>query len=130
MSEPAKSQPDLQGIYPRIEVGEGGVRDVHEPKLGAKVVFATQKVQAQGAAGREVYPRSTGGHIVIREECAASEFEVGNDFAGLRKIPFKREGIQPEAIRGAEFLDHNEDGHYIHRVFELTAQKSWANWRG
>ncbi len=103
---------------------------MHEAKLGAKVVFASQKVQPQRAAGREIDTGSAGRHVVICEERAASEFEVGNDFAGLCKIPFKREGIQSEAIRSAEFLDHHENRYYIHRVFELTAQESGADWRG
>ena len=98
--------------------------------FGVEIIFAPQKVQPQRAARREIYPRSAGRHIVIREECAASEFEVGNNLAGLCKIPFQREGIQPEAISVVRFLNHQEDGYYIDREFELAAQKAWADRSG
>lgn len=103
---------------------------MHEAKLRVEIIFAAQKVQPQRAARGEIYPRSAGRHIVIREKCAASEFEIGNNLSRLCKIPFQREGIQPEAIGIVKFLDHQEDGDYIHREFELTAQKAWADRSG
>jgi len=128
--EAAKTQAELERVNPRIQIGKRGVGNVHEAKLGAPIVFAFKKVQAQRAARREIYARSAGRHVVIREERAASEFEIGNDLAGLCKIPFQREGIQSEAISGAATLNYHEHGHHIHRVFELPAQKAWAVRRG
>src|SRR5580700_4408439 len=94
--EAAKTQTELQRVNPGIQIGKRGVRNVHEAKLGTPIVFAFEKVQAQRATRREIYARSAGRHIVIREERAASEFEIGNDLAGPCKIPFQREGIQAE----------------------------------
>src|SRR5208282_4960636 len=129
MGETAEAQAQLERVNSRIQIGERGVGNVHEAKLGAHVVLASKKVQAQRAARREVYARSPRRHVVIREKSAASEFEIGNDLAGLSEIPFQRERIQPEAIRRATALNYHEDGHDIHRVFELTAQKSRAHRR-
>ena len=104
-SEAAKTQTKLQRVNPGIQIGKRGVRNVRKAKLGAPIVFAFKKVQAQRAARREIYARSAGRHVVICEQRAASEFEIGNDLAGLSKIPFQREGIQPEAIGGAARLN-------------------------
>src|SRR5208282_4267038 len=87
MSESPKPQPQLQRIYPGIQVGKRGIRNVHEAKFSAQIVLAAQKMQAQCAARCEVYPRSAGRHIVIREERAPTELEVGNDLARFCKIP-------------------------------------------
>jgi len=128
MGESPEAHPQLQRIYPGIQVRKRGIRNMHETKLRVEIIFAPQKVQPQRPARSEIHTRSAGRHIVIREKCAASEFEVGNDLARLCEIPFQREGIQPEAKGVVNFLDHQEDGNYIHRVFELAAQKAWANW--
>ena len=79
MGESPEAYPHLQRIYPRVQVGKRGVRDMHEAKLRVEIIFAAQKVQPQRAARGEIYPRSAGRHIVIREKCAASEFEIGNN---------------------------------------------------
>jgi len=127
MGKSPEAYPHLKRIYPRIEVGKRGIRNVHETKLRVEIIFASQKVQTQRAASGEIHTRSAGRHIIIREKCAASEFEVGNNLARLCEIPFQREGIQPEAISVVIFLDHQEDGYYIHSEFELAAQKARAD---
>ena len=130
MGESPEAYPHLQRIYPGVQVGKRCIRNVHETKLRVEIIFATQKVQTKRATRSEIYTRSAGRHIIIREKCAASEFEVGNNLARLCEIPFQREGIQPEAISVVIFLDHQEDGNYIHREFELAAQKAWADRSG
>lgn len=89
----AEADSKLKRIDPGVEIAEAGVRNMHEAKLNAPIVLALKKVQAKRAAGREIYARSAGRHIGIGEESAASKFEVGNYFAGLRKVPFERERI-------------------------------------
>ena len=121
MRESPKAQTKLESVNARIQVGERGVRNVHEAKLSAPIVFASQKVHPQCAARGEIYTRRAGRHIVVRKKCSAPEFDVRNDPTRLCKIPFQGEGIQPEAVGGAAPLNHHENGHDIHRVFELAA---------
>ncbi len=52
----AEADSKLKRIDPGVEIAEAGVRNMHEAKLGTDVVFAAQKVEAQRAARREVYP--------------------------------------------------------------------------
>ena len=124
MGEPAKAQPQLERVNSRIQAGEAGVRNMHEADLCAPVVLASQEVQAERAARREVYMGSAGRHVIIREKRAATEFEIGNDLSRLREIPFQREGIQTESVGSSSALNHQEDRHDIHRIFELSAQKA------
>src|SRR5271170_2174617 len=100
---------------------------MHKAKLGAPIVFAAEKMQSQSAARRKVDLRSAWRHLGVGEQCSAAKLEIGNDFARLCKIPFKRERIEAETVRRLAALDHYKGGHNVHRVFELTLQEAGAD---
>src|SRR4249920_283172 len=128
MGEATEAQPQLERIDPRIQVCERGVGYMHEAKLRAPVVLAAQEMQTQRAARGEIYVRGAGGHVNVCEERATAEFEIRNDLTRLPEIPFQSEGIQAKTIRRTTVLDHQKNRDDIHRVFELAAQESRANW--
>ena len=54
LAEAAEAQAELNGVDAGIQIGHSRVRNVHEAHFRADIVFATQEVHAQSAAGGEI----------------------------------------------------------------------------
>jgi hypothetical protein len=88
MGEAAEAEANLNGIDSGIGSGKAGIGDVHEPNLGAPVIFGPQKVRPDRAAGGEIHARRSRRHLVVGEQRAAADVEVRRDIVVLDEIPF------------------------------------------
>ena len=70
-------QPYLHGVYSRIQVCQPCVRDVHVAQFEAHVVARAKDVYPEGGLIGEVHRVGAGGDVVIGEEGATAQFQVG-----------------------------------------------------
>ena len=130
LAEKTEAQTELNGIDARIQRGKPSIRNMHVAYFRADVVPATQEVEAQGAASREIDARCAFWHLCIGKESAAADFEIGDD-AGVRvQRPFEGERVYANAVGGVRFLNDQEYRNGVHRVFQAAAEGTWSVWRG
>src|SRR5579859_1658291 len=111
--EAAETNAQLQGVDARVQVGDAGVRNVHESEFRAPIVFALRYMEAQGPAGSEIDVRRTRWDFDVREQRAAAQFEIRNNFSEPGEIPFQSEGVQAHAKRRVRFLGNDKSRHGV-----------------
>ena len=127
LGEAAEAETYLNGVNAGIRSGEAGVRDVHEADLGAPIVLTLQEVSADGAASGEIDARRTWRRLIIGEERAAAQVDVGRDVVVLDEIPLQREGIQAESVGGPGFLDQPENWDDIDGILEASTKRTGSD---
>ena len=124
LAEPAETETQLDRVDTRIGSRQAGIRNVHEAELGAQVVLAAQKMHTDGAAAREIDPRSSRRNLRVGEKRAAANFEIGNDAPARIERPFKCEWIHGNPIGGILLLKNQEGRHGFNGIFQAASEKA------
>jgi len=124
VEEPSHTESNLDRINPRIRESQSRVRDVQVAQFHAPVIFRAEDVCAQRGGGREVHGVGVGGDVVVSEEGASAEFEVGREAAAANEIPLEAERVESQAVGSIGGLEDEKHGNGIHGVFETSAKKA------
>ena len=79
---------------------------------------------AEGGRGREVYFAGEGGNVVVGEQDATSQFEIGRKAAMALEVPLEAEGIEAHTIGGIGGLENQEHRHGVNCIFEASAKNA------
>ena len=118
------SQPHLHAVDPWIRRRQARIRNVQVAQFQAQVVFRAEEVRAEGGLRGEVHRVGAGGDIVVREERAAAEFEIGRETPMTFEVPLEPERIKAYAIGGVSGLEDEEDRDPVHRILKPSAEKT------
>src|ERR1017187_4492878 len=122
--ELSNSQPHLHGVNSWIGRGQACVRDVHVTQFKTDIVFRAKDVHAKRGMVSEVHGVGAGGDVVVGEERAAAEVEVGLKSAVTFEVPLEAERVEAHAVRGVGGLEDEEDGDGVDRIFKPSAEKA------
>src|ERR1700722_4524907 len=81
-------------------------------------------MRAQRGGGGEVYGVGVSGDVVVGEEGAAGEFEIGREAAMANEIPLEAERVESQAVGGVGGLENEKHGNSVDGVFETSAKKT------
>ena len=79
---------------------------------------------AEGGRGREVYFAGEGGNVVVGEQRATSQFEIGRKTATALEVPLEAEGIEAPTIGSMGRLENQEHRHSVNCIFEASAENA------
>ena len=97
---------------------------MHVTQFQTYIVFRAENMHAERGLGGEIYRVGPGGDIVIGEERAAAEFEVRREAAVAFEVPLEAKRVEAHAVRGIGWLEDEEDGDGVDRVFKTSAKKA------
>jgi hypothetical protein len=120
----SNAQPHLYRVDPRIRRGQACIGDVQIAQFQAPVVLRAEDVRAQGSGGSEVHGVGAERDVVVGEQRAAAEFEVGREAAAADEIPLQTERVESHAVGGVGGLENEKHGNRIDGVLEASAQKA------
>ena len=90
----------------------------------AHIVFRAENVRAEGGLRREVHGIGAGRNVVVGEERAAAEFEIGGEVTVVFEVPLEAQGIEAHAVGSVGWLEDKEQGNRIDRIFKPSAEKA------
>ena len=122
--ESSDSQPRLHAVDPRIWSGQACVRDVQVAEFQTDVVFRAEDVYTEGGLGGEVHGVCAGGDIVVGEERAAAEFEIGGEAAVTFEVPLEPERIKTYAVGSVGGLEDEENRDPVDGILKPAPQKA------
>src|ERR1035438_9813754 len=92
--ESAYSKPHLHGVDPRIRRRQSGVRDVHVAEFETYIVLRAEDVQAQRGLIHEIHSVRSCRNVMVGENRAPSEFEVGRDGPMTFEVPLESKRVE------------------------------------
>ena len=120
----ADAQAELHCVEAWIYTAEACVGNVQIAEFEAPIIFRAQDVCAEGGRGREVYFAGEGGNVVVGEQHATSQFEIGRKTAMALEVPLEAEGIEAHTIGSVGRLENQEHRHSVHYIFEASAENA------
>ena len=122
--ESSYPQPHLHCINPRIRRGQSRIRNVQVPQLQTPVVFRAEDVRPQCRRRSEVHGIGAKRNVVVGEQRAAAEFEVGRKRAAAHEIPLEAKWVKSHAVSSVGGLEDEKHGDRIHGVLESSTKKA------
>jgi len=122
--EPSDAEADLDCVDSWIWRGQACVRDMQVAEFDAPVIFWAENVGAERGGGGEVYGVGVGGDVVVGEESASAELEIGGEAAAADEIPLEAERVESHAVGGVGGLEDEKHGNGIDGVFETSAKEA------
>src|SRR5467141_4157210 len=130
LAEETEAQTKLNGIDAGIGRCKSRVRNMHKADFRAEVALATEEVQTESGAGREIDVGCSFGHLCAGKERAAAKFEIRNHAAVRVQRPFEGERVYAHTVGCVRFLSDQEDRDGVHRILQAAAQKTGTMRRG
>ena len=120
----ANPQAHLHRVDSRIRCRQACVRDVHVAQFEADVALRAEDVHSQRGLVHEVDGVGSGGNVVVGEQRAAGEFQVGREASVALEVPLEAERVEAHAVGGVGRLEDQEDRNSVDRIFEASAEKA------
>lgn len=124
------AQPHLHGIDSGIRSRQSCIRDVHVSQFQADVSLRAEDVHAERRLVHEVYGVRSGGNVMVGEEHAAGEFEVGRDASVTLEVPLEAQRVEAYAVGRVRRLEYQEYRNRVDRILKASAEKARQVWPG
>ena len=82
---------------------------MHVTQFETYIAFCAEDVHSERRLVGEVHGVSSGGNVMVGEQCAAAEFEIRRDASMPLEIPLQAEGIEADAIGRVRGLENKKD---------------------